>query len=605
MKKLTKEILAMSTAFLTVTSCVDKNYDLSKPIDSTMNLIPGLTVPLGKMEMTLDYLMNLNEEGGNDVIKTDADGNYFLSMTDKASENKIEVSIPGFSFKTADFKSIPIESPMPIPYVPGNADIPYIELTEAINFDFHVNQTSGIPGSVKSIASANIDGTTEISIRYNKNEFPFANIYIKEGSKITFPEWALITNLPAGFAYGANKHEIISQNVITVPADGGRTLTFELDKIDFTKFAANQGFINGSFIVDGEVTIENVSFNFKSSEVIGSPASGTVYKPEITFAYQLSELEVNEISGVFNPEININDFEYSMGELPEQLQGANAVLDMAALQIDFDIYNSSPAKSFFGFNLRTYKEDYQLKELKFSGLTIEANGNTKYSISEDGTKVTEGYTPYAKEGLNSILIPMPDKFVIADMDCRLAEENITFPLPSTYQFDFSYNVTAPLSFGEKAALSLPFVIPINASKKEDGSNESESGDGTSSVEVSAPSAILKAKIQNTIPLNFTLACTVCDADGNELPSGSDNIRIEVILKDEMIKGGTVEKPGESEVEIQLTGIDMDFNIPAIKLDFSASGSSELKGICLNEKQAIVLSGISLSVPEGITISNLF
>lgn len=603
MNKLTKQILALSAATLAIAACVDENYDLSKPIDSTMNLIPGLSVPLGNMEMTLDYLMNLNEEGGNDVIKTDADGNYFLSMTDKASENKIEVSIPGFSFKTADLKSIPIESPMPISYVPGNADIPYIELTEAINFDFHVNQTSGIPGSVKSIASANIDGTTEISIKYNKNEFPFANIYIKEGSKITFPEWALLTNLPAGFAYGANKHEIISQNVITVPADGGRTLTFELDKIDFTKFAANQGFINGSFIVDDEVTIENVSFNFKSSEVIGSPASGTVYKPEITFAYQLSELEVNEISGVFNPEININDFEYSIGELPEQLQGANTVLDMAALQIDFDIYNSSPAKSLFGFNLRTFKEDHQLKELKFSGLTIEANGNTKYSISEDGTKVTEGYTPYAKEGLNSILIPMPDKFVIADMDCRLAEENLTLALPSTYQFDFSYNVTAPLSFGEKAALSLPFVIPINASKDEDDGNES--GDGTSSMEVSAPSAKLKARIQNTIPLNFTLACTVCDADGNELPSGSDNIKVEISLKDEIIKGGTIEKPGESEVEIQLTGIDMNFNLPAIKLDFSASGSSELKGICLNENQAITLSDISLSVPEGITISNLF
>lgn len=603
MNKLTKQILALSAATLAIAACVDENYDLSKPIDSTMNLIPGLSVPLGNMEMNLGYLMNLNEEGGNDVIKTDADGNYFLSMADKASENKIEVSIPGFSFKTADLKSIPIESPMQISYVPGNADIPYIELTEAINFDFHVNQTSGIPGSVKSIASANIDGTTEISIKYNKNEFPFANIYIKEGSKITFPEWALLTNLPAGFAYGANKHEIISQNVITVPADGGRTLTFELDKIDFTKFAANQGFINGSFIVDDEVTIENVSFNFKSSEVIGSPASGTVYKPEITFAYQLSELEVNEISGVFNPEININDFEYSIGELPEQLQGANTVLDMAALQIDFDIYNSSPAKSLFGFNLRTFKEDHQLKELKFSGLTIEANGNTKYSISEDGTKVTEGYTPYAKEGLNSILIPMPDKFVIADMDCRLAEENLTLALPSTYQFDFSYNVTAPLSFGEKAALSLPFVIPINASKDEDDGNES--GDGTSSMEVSAPSAKLKARIQNTIPLNFTLACTVCDADGNELPSGSDNIKVEISLKDEIIKGGTIEKPGESEVEIQLTGIDMNFNLPAIKLDFSASGSSELKGICLNENQAITLSDISLSVPEGITISNLF
>lgn len=602
MNNLTREILSISAAVFMLSSCVNKDYDLNKPIDMTMNLLPGISAPIGNYNISLTELLEIEgiEDSG---LETDEAGNLFLKFSDNASEDsKVSVNLPVFSFSADIPMNTGSVSSEQIPYYASNETSPVIPL-EDIKLSFYINQTEGIPQEIVSLDYAKIEGNANISISFSTNPLQFRRFYLTAGSTILFPEWLVLNSAPAGFKK-LNDYTLQLISDLAVPS-AGYSFMVSFSAIDFSKFKAGEGFENGIFAADCEVLItSNAYVNY--GDVNGSPATGTMFTPAISIESKLSEITVNEIKGIFDPQIRINDYKYYFDELPDFINAQSAVLDFDDLKIDFKIDNGSPIPAMFNFNIETSSQNETLKTLEFRDLKINANQLTNIRITEDGTSAPQGYVPVAKEGLNAIMMPLPEILSIKDIECNAEQSSINLKLGESYDFEFNYDVIAPLSFGDKLHLDYPYLIRIKEQSEELAAKAASSVEDpeysdSDELNVLISSLKLNADIINTVPLNMEVECEICDLEGNPLDAG--DVSIEVTISDDVIKAGSTETPSTNALTIDIKGLTTDVNIEAINLHFTADGDAVLKGICLNENQGLSLEKIRLSLPEGVTIYN--
>ena len=80
---------------LCLSSCVNPDYDLSKPVDTTMTLLKNVTLPVGDLEpVKLSEIIDIESQN---VILLDSEGNYYYEgASGTFSEN---LSIPEFSLQ--------------------------------------------------------------------------------------------------------------------------------------------------------------------------------------------------------------------------------------------------------------------------------------------------------------------------------------------------------------------------------------------------------------------------------------------------------------------------------------------------------------------------
>jgi hypothetical protein len=109
------------------------------------------------------------------------------------------------------------------------------------------------------------------------------------------------------------------------------------------------------------------------------------------------------------------------------------------------------------------------------------------------------------------------------------------------------------------------------------------------------SASLVLNVTNSIPLNFNLSAKAIDADGQPI----EGLKLEVLGE---IASGVQSSPSVTPVEITLTSDETAVSLDAISLVFTALGpKSEHVGTPLNEAQGLKIDGISLRLPEGVTV----
>lgn len=603
MNNLTREILSISAAFLMLSSCVNKDYDLHKPIDMTMNLLPGISAPVGNYNISLKELLKM--EGTEDSgLETDESGNLFFKFSDNASEDsKVSVNLPVFSFSSDIPMNTGSVASEQIPYYASNEKSPVIPL-EDIKLSFYIDQTDGIPREIVSLDYAKISGNVKISISFSTNPLQFRRFYLTAGSTILFPEWLILNSAPAGFEK-LNDYTLQLTSDLAVPSTG-YSFQVPFSAIDFDKFKAGEGFRDGRFIADCELLIaSNAYVNY--GDVNGSPVTGTMFTPAISIESELSEITVNEIKGIFNPQIHLNDYKYYFNELPDIINAQSTVLDFDDLKIDFKIDNGSPIPAMLSFNIETSSQDKTLKTLEFKDLKISANQLTNIRITEDGTSAPQGYVPVAKEGLNAIMMPLPEILSIKDIECNAEQRSIDLKLGESYDFNFNYDVIAPLSFGEEIHMDYPYLIKIKeqaeelAAKAVSSTEEGDGSDNSGETEIVLNRIIVSADIINTIPLNMGIECELCDLEGNPVNAG--DVSMEVTISEGIIKAGSIDTPSKNTLSIDIKGLTKGINIEALNLHFTADGDAVLKGICLNENQGLSLEKIRLSLPEGVTIYN--
>ena len=89
--------MAMLSAAVSVTSCLNEDYDLTKDIDTNISIDGDISAPLGNSELILvDDFLNLGNDA-EDVLKTDASGNYYVSVTGRGTSSDVELPVLSFS----------------------------------------------------------------------------------------------------------------------------------------------------------------------------------------------------------------------------------------------------------------------------------------------------------------------------------------------------------------------------------------------------------------------------------------------------------------------------------------------------------------------------
>ena len=84
---------ALMASLLTLSSCVDNDYDLTKDIDLTIQVGGSeFAIPGGETEpIKLSKILDIEEDG---VVKIDNEGNYYLLQ--EGSEQTTFISVSGF-----------------------------------------------------------------------------------------------------------------------------------------------------------------------------------------------------------------------------------------------------------------------------------------------------------------------------------------------------------------------------------------------------------------------------------------------------------------------------------------------------------------------------
>lgn len=176
---------------------------------------------------------------------------------------------------------------------------------------------------------------------------------------------------------------------------------------------------------------------------------------------------------------------------------------------------------------------------------------------------------------------IPDEIRIENIEATAVQERITMTLGRDYTVKTDYNVVAPLQFNNGTEIVY---------------NDQMDGWNSDMEDLDVRHAEISLDATNTIPLGMTMTANAIDRDGNVM----DEITATV---EGNITAGTPENPSSSKLTIRLEShADGALkNMDGISYRVVAEVPTEVQGQVLNEKQALVLDNVIITVRGGITV----
>ena len=556
---------------------INEDYDLTKIKIDKVSGLEGFVVPIGSTAIfSLSDYLNLDEVA--DLIKTDDDGNFYITLSDSELLNQ-SYTVDSFSlngYETPEPYKFGVNTPLTIPAINLGQNIELKLPFDDVEYAVEIKQ-SDISSMISGIKYVDVTSDLLLKFQYDKQQVPFEVVYIAAGTTLKFPEWIVLGQVPEVFTKVApNQIEFKDNTPIT---DGGISLLFPIDMIDFRKLPEDQGVTaDGNLYLKATATLSNGNIIVNSDDCT---VAGT-YTPSLSTYIHLDPMTVDAIC---LSDINLGDAvsisqEVSLVEsLPELLYSEGIVLDLEDLKLKINLNNGLPFSGKINTQIDTYAE---------GGATLLHNYKIDFPFYFDpeGLGVEYEYTESGENSsikvdeFDSLLNPAPDFLRI---NAGLAidssdEENYGVITPgSTYTVKCGYEFIAPLSFGQDFLFSFTEDI-TDLGVDIDGEVEG--------LELSV--AELKFNLVTSLPFDFELAAQPLDAEGNVLES----LAAEVIGD---IKGGSVESPILSPITLKLTN-NGSLKFDGVRLSLKATVSQE--NAVLNKNQFIQLRNISISLPEG-------
>jgi hypothetical protein len=215
-------------------------------------------------------------------------------------------------------------------------------------------------------------------------------------------------------------------------------------------------------------------------------------------------------------------------------------------------------------------------------IDIPADTEAFYQITRKETDVPQGAVNIVVPELGDLISILPETVTFDDIALTsTSTDYVSIVSGDKYSASISYEVYAPLAFDKD--LNIEFSTDINEI-------------GLSFDEFSVESFKLGLKIENSIPLDFSIDAVALDADGSVV----NGMELKVSGP---IKGGTQNSPAVSDIEISIKSTGDSFSLDGLRLTMNASAPSDLTGVALNEKQGFKITDLVITCPEGITFNN--
>lgn len=580
--------VAMLSAAVSVTSCLNEDYDLTKDIDTNISIDGDISAPLGNSEFILvDDFLNLGNDD-KDVLKTDASGNYYVSVTGRGTSSDVELPVFSFSDElvtdggytaTIEKRELPLPSSGTVP------DTPYTKHFNASSTPITINED--VPPEILAVKDAEVSGVVNISLTVTAGKATLSDLVID------FPEYLEFADVKddgLNFNPDGNLLTIKSPQIHTMC----KSINLNVIGIDFEKIPSGQGFIPSQhkIVLNDEVKLSAFDVNAVLSDF---GATVEVIPNEIVADIDLSisSLIVKTALVKVDPDIVIDPFISNVGSLPDFLSGDDVVLDLYNPVLKLNIDNCTPFTLNLNADIMSYKgADHRTAHVGNANggeaISLTPSGMNRLYVSRTGEGVPGGFASVVVPDFSSIFSIAPDRIGMENIDVEAADEFVTLTSGGRYNVVYDFEVAAALAFGKdvKIVYSTDFTGWSETFNPNDESFALEVRD-----------ADVKFDFVNMIPMTISPDAAAIDVDGNVIPG------IKVTLNGN-IPAGSVEKPSTSALTLNLEGsAEQMRKLDGLRLNLTGSDPGTMSGVCLNKNQGVQFKNMKIRLQAKMDIES--
>lgn len=554
--------------FLTLTGCTNNDYDLNN-VDATMGFgSESLVIPNSSTkDIPLKDVLDLKEGG---CVVTDAAGNYLFQL----AGGDVEAAKPNISPIILDVTNVfdgiislssTAASGAKARRAPGSSL--HIASPKVMMFEYHGNDKA-----VKSLNEAEIDETTtnNISIKLDFSNISAAVSNI-ESATLTLPAYLSISQ-PISSDNGVPTLNGSKVTITDISTARPLELILNTQKLDFT----NQNDHGSLSINNGAIDLTGYFSIALQCNVTGAMPDNPTIKAKIGVADRT--IKMKSATGIFDPTINLNSLgEVDVTGLPDFLDDDDVVADLDNPQILLTVNNNMDVAATVSATVISTKEGRELARVTLPEMSVAKNGLSKICICRQKTsELTQQYgeaNVYAVSNLSTLINRIPDHIKIVDVNAHAKAEVATIVFGKEYQVKPSYEVNAPLAFGENANI----VYEDSFTGWNDDIDELDLAEETY-IEVTA-------NVENKVPAYLTVKAYPVDAQGNKI---EDKLLIEIPDEVAASTDGTtaVTTPITMKITPKVKNSLKQLDGLVFRLEGSAKSANgnKVTGISLNERE---------------------
>lgn len=556
--------------FLTLTGCTNNDYDLNN-VDATMGFgSESLVIPNSSTkEIQLKDVLDLKEGG---CVVTDAAGNYLFQL----AGGDVEAAYPNISPIILDVTNVfdgdislsnAASTGAKARRAPGSSL--HLASPKVMMFEYHGNDKA-----VKSLNEAKInenENGTEISIRLDFSSISTAVSNI-ESATLTLPAYLSISQVN-GNSNGVPTHNGSKVTITNISTARPLELSLKTQKLDFTNNQNDHGRLS---INNGAIDLTGYFSIAMQCNVTGAMPDNPTIKAKIGVADRT--ITMNSATGIFDPKINLNSLgEVDVTGLPDFLDDDDVVADLDNPQILLTVNNDMDVAATVSATVISTKEGRELARVTLPEMSVAKNGLSKICICRQKTsELTQQYgeaNVYAVSNLSTLINRIPDHIKIVDVNAHAKPEVATIVFGKEYHVKPSYEVNAPLAFGEKANI----VYEDSFTGWNDDIDKLDLAEGTY-IEVTA-------NVENKVPAYLTVKAYPVDAQGNKI---EDKLLIEIPDEVAASTDGTtaVTTPITMKITPKVKNSLKQLDGLVFRLEGSAKSANgnKVTGISLNERE---------------------
>lgn len=580
--------IAMLSAAVSVTSCLNEDYDLTKDIDTNISIDGDISAPLGNSEFILvDDFLNLGNDA-EDVLKTDSSGNYYISVTGRGASSDVELPFLSFSDELVTdggYIAKIRKSELPLP---SSGAVPAEQYTKHFNVSstpMTVNED--VPHEIRAVKDAEVSGVVKISLMVTTGKATLSDLIID------FPEYlefADVKDAGLNFNPDGNLLTIKSPQISTM----AKNYYLNVVGIDFDKIPSGQGFLPSQhkIVLNDEIKLSAFDVNAVLSD-FGTTVEAIPNEIVADIDISISSLIVKTALVKVDPDIVIDPFISNVGELPDFLSGDDVVLDLYNPVLKLNIDNRTPLKLNLNADIMSYKgADHRTAHVGNANggeaIALTPTGMNRLYISRTGEGVPTGFSSVVVPDFSSLISIVPDRIGVENIDVEAADEFVTLTSGGRYNVVYDFELAAALAFGKdvKIVYSTDFT----------GWNETfNPNDESFALEIR--DADVKFDFVNMIPMTISLDAAAIDVDGNVIPE------IKVTLNGD-IPAGSVEKPSTSALTLNLEGsAEQMRKLDGLRLNLTGSDPGTMSGVCLNKNQGVQFKNMKIRLQAKMDIES--
>lgn len=580
--------IAMLSAAVSVTSCLNEDYDLTKDIDTNISIDGDISAPLGNSELILvDDFLNLDNDA-EDVLKTDASGNYYISVTGRGTSSDVELPVLSFSDElVTDGGYIARIKKSELP-LPSSGTVPAEQYTKHFNVSstpMTVNED--VPHEIRAVKDAEVSGVVNISLTVTTGKATLSDLIID------FPEYlefADVKDAGLNFNPDGNLLTIKSPQISTM----AKNYYLNVVGIDFDKIPSGQGFLPSQhkIVLNDEIKLSAFDVNAVLSD-FGTTVEAIPNEIVADIDISISSLIVKTALVKVDPDIVIDPFISNVGELPDFLSGDDVVLDLYNPVLKLNIDNHTPLKLNLNADIMSYKgADHRTAHVGNANggeaIALTPSGMNRLYVSRTGEGVPAGFSSVVVPDFSSLISIVPDRIGVENIDVEAADEFVTLTSGGRYNVVYDFELAAALAFGKdvKIVYSTDFT----------GWNETfNPNDESFALEIR--DADVKFDFVNMIPMTISIDAAAIDVDGNVIPG------IKVTLNGD-IPAGSVEKPSTSALTLNLEGsAEQMRKLDGLRLNLTGSDPGTMSGVCLNKNQGVQFKNMKIRLQAKMDIES--